>query len=80
MFDIYSQFGLPLIIIKQQLDNSYFIILISKRDNFAVRGPSSFKLNSLFQILKFVVTIYSNLLLRILKFVITDSKIRYNGF
>ena len=42
---------------------------------FAIRGASSFKLNSLFQILKFVIMIFSNLLLRILKFII-----RYNGF
>ena len=63
---IYSQFGLSFNynVKTKNWTIPYFIIfiIISKRDHFAVRGPSSFKLNSLFQILKFVITIFSNLL------------------
>ena len=63
---IYSQFGLSsnYNVKTKNWTIPYFIIfiIISNRDHFAVRGPSSFKLNSLFQILKFVITIFSNLL------------------
>ena len=61
---IYSQFGLSFNynVKTKNWTIPYFIILISNRDHFAVRCPSSFKLNALFQILKFVITIFLNLL------------------
>ena len=42
-FGIYSQFGFPLIIYVTKINWAipYFIILISNRANFAVRGPGS---------------------------------------